>query len=153
MISSILPIPKTYIVSQNTNQRSKKDTISTNANQLQMQYYSDTEKTNNALLKEVINELNIMEVASINISTVSVHMVLHNVNLNYIVKLAHLMFYLSIIDGGTDTYTLVASWIQLFTITKKTPLADVVRFDSKAEKKHHLPIGPHTTKTIDTDGR
>ena len=69
------------------------------------------------------------------------------------VQLAHLMLYLSIIDGGADTHVLGGSWIKLFTVNKNTPMADVVGFDSQAARKHNLPIGTHTTKTTDTNGR
>ena len=101
----------------------------------------------------MLDEIDIMEVATVNNTRVRMYMVKCKVNFNYMIQLAHLSQFLSIIDGGADTHVLGASWIKLFTINKSTPLADVIGFDSQAARKHNLPIGPHATKTTDSRGR
>ena len=100
-----------------------------------------------------MDEIDIMEVATINNTRVRMNMIRCKFNFNYMVKLAHLSQFLSIIDGSADTHFLGNSWLKLFTINKNTPLADVIGFDSQAARKHNLPIGPHATKTIDSKGR
>ena len=113
----------------------------------------------------MVEELDIMEVATINNVTVApnaisngnnirVHMNLIQckVNFNYMTQLSHVMYYLSIIDGGADTHVLGASWIKLFTVNKHTPMADVIDLDSQAARKHYLLIGPLATKISDSNG-
>ena len=75
------------------------------------------------------------------------------VNFNYMVQLSHIMYYLSIIDGGADTHVLGAIWIKKITVNKHTPMVDVIGFDSQAARKHNLPIGPHAIKISDSNGR
>ena len=145
MISTILPAPDTTQGSQINR--------SGVANQSLVQYFQNEEVDNLTLLEEMFNALDVMEVATINDTAVSINLIQCKVNFNYMVQLEHLMIYLSISDGGADTHVLGTRWIKLFTVNKNTPMADVVGFDSQAERKHILPIGPHATKNIDTNGR
>ena len=122
LTSSILP-------AHDTTQGSQANTTGV-ANQSFFQYTLPEDENNHILLKEVFNALDVMEVATINNTVVNINLIQCKVNFNYMVQLAHLMLYLSIIDEGADIHVLGASWIKLFTVNKNTPMADVVGFDS-----------------------
>ena len=86
----------------------------------------------------MFHDLDIMEVATINNTVVNINLIQCKVNFNYMAQLAHLISYLSIIDGGADSHVLGASWIKLFTVYKGTPMADVFGFTSQTARKHNL---------------
>ena len=94
-----------------------------------------------------------MEVTTVNNIIIRTFMIKYRVTFNYMVQLAHLILFLSIIDGGTYTHVLSASWLKLFTVNKNTPLVDDIGFGSQTAREHNLPTGPHATKTTDTNGR
>ena len=100
----------------------------------------------------MFNALDGIEVATLNNVVVSINLIQCKVDFNYMVQLVHLMLYLNIIDGGSDTHVLGGSSIKLSTVNKNTSLSDVFGFDSQAARKYNLPIGPHATKTTDTNG-
>ena len=118
-----------------------------------VQHSEHADEDTHTVLEEMMNELDIMEVATVNNTIVRIHMVRCKVNFNYMVQLAHLKLFLNIIDGGADTHVLGVSWLKLFTANKNTPLVDVIGFDNQTGRKNNLPISPHATKTTDMNGR
>ena len=111
LTSSILPAP-------DATQGSQVNTTGV-VNQSLVQYIPPEDEDTLTLLEEMFNTLDIMEVATINNNVVSINLIQCKVNFNYMVQLAHLMLFLSIIDGGADTHVLGASWIKLFTVIQK----------------------------------
>ena len=87
-------------------------------NQSLAQYTPPEEEDTRTLLEEMLNALDIMKVATINNTVVSINLIQCKVNFNYMVQLAHLRLYLSIIDKGADTQVLGAIWIKIFTVKK-----------------------------------
>ena len=91
-----------------------------------MQRSPDDEEDNLTILEEMINELETMEIATINNTIARINLIKCGVKFNYMVQLTHLMLFLNIIDEGADTHVLGNSWMELFTVNKNTPLTDVV---------------------------
>ena len=69
----------------------------------------------------MMDEIDIMRVSTVNNTIVRMNLLKCRVIFNYMVQLAHLSLFWSIIDGGADTHVLGSSWLKLFTVDKNTP--------------------------------
>lgn len=84
-LSSILPAPD----ATQGNQVNTPEVV----NQSLVQYTPPEEEDTLTLLEEMFNTLDIMEVATINNTVISINLIQCKVNFNYMVQLAHLRLY------------------------------------------------------------
>ena len=106
-------------------------------------------------LECMVNELTSIDNEAFNINRARFNVMTTQcrVNLQYISMLSGIKIYLSIIDGGADTYVVGKSWMPMYILGPQTPKADVIGFDDNAARKHNLPIGPYATNVKDTNGK
>ena len=81
----------------------------TRANQAVAEQNENAEENNFTMLEEMMDEIDVWRVATVNNTIVRMNSIKYRVNFNYMVQLAHLSLFWSIIDGGADTHVLGSS--------------------------------------------